>query len=110
MTNDKIEDLATQDAGPQPPEQTPEPEVELEHGYVVGLDKDGKFVFQLLGKKSGLVELLGIHQYANRQVDRLVDSQMNNNSAFVSNLVEQCYRDLKQTLSKIQDSLGTSKE
>jgi hypothetical protein len=53
--------------------ETKKPEIIL--GYAVGLRDDGNFVFELLGKQNGVVQLLGIHEYAERQVQMLVDAQ-----------------------------------
>ena len=48
---------------------------DLKIGYVVGLTKEDRFVFELFGQNKGLVELLGIHQHANRKVERVYDDQ-----------------------------------
>lgn len=53
--------------------ETKKPEIIL--GYAVGLKDDGSFVFELLGKQNGVIQLLGIHEYAERQVQILVDAQ-----------------------------------
>lgn len=43
-------------------------------GYIVGLTKAGDFVFDVLGQDKGLVEVLGINQYATMRVQQLVDN------------------------------------
>jgi len=58
----------TSDEQPQLPEPPP-----LEIGYVVGMTKDGNFVFELLGENRGLVQLLGIHEHAKRRVTAIYD-------------------------------------
>lgn len=37
-------------------------------GYIVALKEDGNFLFELIGKQHGLVELLGLHKYAEGKV------------------------------------------
>ena len=56
--------LATESPAPAKVEL---PEVEV--GYVVGLKPDGAFVFEVLGDKPGLVQLLGLHKYAEHRLD-----------------------------------------
>lgn len=40
-------------------------------GYTVALTKDNVFVFDVFGEEQGLVQLLGIHQYAAQRVKRV---------------------------------------
>jgi hypothetical protein len=42
---------------------------ELHAGYLVGVQPDGKFVFQALGRCQGLVELMGLHKYAEHRLE-----------------------------------------
>ena len=37
---------------------------DLEVGYVVGLTDEGNFIFDVFGKRKGLVEILGLQQHA----------------------------------------------
>ena len=41
---------------------------DLSVGYVVGLTNSGDFVFEVLGEHPGLVQLMGLHQYAAHRV------------------------------------------
>ena len=45
-------------------EQKPMEAEDLKIGYAVGMTPDGEFVFQVFGQDPGLVELLGVHRYA----------------------------------------------
>lgn len=47
---------------------------DLKIGYVVGLTEENNFVFQVFGQSQGLVELLGIHGHANRQIDAVYNN------------------------------------
>jgi hypothetical protein len=48
---------------------------DLKIGYVVGITQEGQFLFEMLGENKGLVELLGIHQHAAHQVNRIYGEQ-----------------------------------
>lgn len=37
-------------------------------GYAVGVKHDGSFVFEILGDTPGLVQLLGLHKYADHRL------------------------------------------
>jgi hypothetical protein len=63
-----------------PPEQPQEKTInvdELDTAYLVGLDTDGKFIFQIYGKNRGIVQLLGLEYHARAKVKSIYsDSQM----------------------------------
>lgn len=54
--------------------QQPEPTVEelkpedIQCGYVVAIKQSGEFVFETLGTNCGLIQLLGIHKYAEHRL------------------------------------------
>lgn len=43
-------------------------DAELKYGYVVAVDKDNNLVFQTFGKDMGIVELIGLHDFATEKV------------------------------------------
>lgn len=45
----------------------------LKAGYVVGVNDKSELVFEILGKDIGLVEMLGLHEYANHRIDVMKD-------------------------------------
>ena len=49
----------------------------LQCGYVVGLGDNGEFVFEVLGGNPGLVQLLGLHQYADHRLTYARDVNQN---------------------------------
>ena len=56
----------------------PAKEIRLEDtkiAYVVGMDQEGNFIFQVFGKEAGLLQLLGIHAHATRRVQALYDDK-----------------------------------
>jgi len=49
-------------------------EVRLEDtkiAYIVGMDQEGNFLFQVFGKEPGLLQLMGIHAHATRRVEAI---------------------------------------
>ena len=44
---------------------------DLKIGYVVGLEENGDFLFELFGTDRRLVELLGLHKYASYRIDTI---------------------------------------
>ena len=60
------------------PVAEPKKEVKLEDtkiAYVVGMDQEGNFIFQIFGKEAGLLQLLGIQAHANRQIQAIYDDK-----------------------------------
>jgi len=42
----------------------------LKYGYIIGLkEDDGEFLFDIIGKNTGIVELMGLHSYAGHRID-----------------------------------------
>lgn len=52
--------------------ENPEPQTinvnEMEVAYLIGLQPDGNFLFQIFGQRQGLVELMGLHQEATQRI------------------------------------------
>ena len=48
---------------------------DLKTGYVTGVTKEGQLVFQLFGARVGLIEVLGVHEFASRRVAQAYDQQ-----------------------------------
>jgi hypothetical protein len=94
-----------------PPQEENLREEDLKIGYVVGITPDGKFIFRVMGKEKGLLELLGIHEYASRNVQRLVDNKQMSGDALVHevgkavSLLNQKLDQLANTLLKPENSL-----
>lgn len=60
---------------PDNSEPTKEPPQEAKVGYVVGINGEGMFDFQVFGSEPGLVELLGLHQYASLRIQKLLNEK-----------------------------------
>jgi hypothetical protein len=74
-------------------------------GYVVGLQEDGKFFFEVLGNNNGLLQLLGLHSYAGHRIDCVKD--VNQGTGFpvlaqqnlqIAEVLKQISQDLKKLL------------
>jgi len=46
-------------------------------GYTIGVKEDGKLFFQIHGEKKGSIELLGLNALAFKQIQTLVDANLN---------------------------------
>jgi len=46
---------------------------DLKSGYTVGYKENGDFVFEIHGEDTGLVQLLGLHEYARHRVEFVRD-------------------------------------
>lgn len=58
---------------------------DLKFGYLVGVKGDGSFVFQILGEEKGVVQLMGINQFARRQLEVISDANMNQGEPLLAN-------------------------
>lgn len=78
-TPEKLEVPTTQEEKPEadaPTAESDTPSVEvpdLDYGYVVGVKPDGQFHFEALGSNQGLVQLLGVHKYAEHRLSVATD-------------------------------------
>lgn len=57
---------------------------DLAVGYVVGMDQQGNFIFQVVGQQPGLVELLGIHSFAGERVKDLFNAKQGKGDPLVN--------------------------
>jgi hypothetical protein len=57
---------------------------DLKAGYIVGITEEGNFVFELVGQKKGLVELLGMHSHASAKVKAFYDRSQTTGDALVA--------------------------
>lgn len=58
------------------PEQQTVDVNEMQIAYLVGLQPDGNFFFQVFGQKQGLVELMGLHQHVTHRLTMLQDQKV----------------------------------
>ena len=62
---------------PEQPAGKPVTLQDLKMGYVVGVTDDGNFIFEVVGKEQGLLELLGLQKFADSKVKNILDANQN---------------------------------
>lgn len=71
----KAQEVRTSAEEPAPEKKALNP-ADVKVGYAVGLSKDGEFFFDVFGTEAGLVQLLGIHEYARQRVEAVTDDRL----------------------------------
>lgn len=79
---------------------------ELEYGYVVGVQPDGGFVFQTVGAKQGLVQMLGVHQYAKHRLDVATDINQQYGYPLLAQQVHNLTEMVKVMLNMVSSAQG----
>jgi len=72
---------------------------EMSCAYVVGLKPDGSFVFEVLGDAPGLVQLLGLHKYAEHRLEVAKDINQGYGPPLLNQRLEQIQQMLKAMLN-----------
>lgn len=88
----------------QVPEQKPLALGDLKCGYVVGMTEEGDFVFDLVGKTKGLVELLGLHAFAQHKVSQVTEANQGSGDALVHELGRMVHA-LSDQVTQLQKNL-----
>ncbi len=68
-------DVATAEQEALEAQQPTQPEIKA--GYFVGLNSEGNFIFEITGTDKGLIEVLGLHQYASERIRQIVSDNTN---------------------------------
>lgn len=77
-------------------------ELTLSVGYSIGVRTDGGLFFQLHGEKQGAVELLGLNKLAEKQINTIVDSNLEQGEPQIIQGLNSIYKELqglKETLT-----------
>lgn len=82
-------------------------EVELRFGYTVGVDTEGKFVFQLLGNDRGFVQLLGLTKFAEQQISTLMDANLGQGLPRINAGLAVLNAKLEELLKRVNTEKGT---
>ena len=56
---------------------------QLSSGYIVGVTPEGQVVFDVVGSRKNLVEVLGLHEYAAKRVKALSDQALTSGDTLV---------------------------
>ena len=84
------------------PVPTPEPEKpELQYGFVVGVNKDGGVVLDMVGEKKGLIEMLGLCKYAEYHLNYTLDAASGQGAPILSQQIHQLAEMMKVLLNLI---------
>ncbi len=77
----------------------PEPDTsdEIKYAYVVGVKNNGQFVFDVHGDEIGLIELMGLHQYASRRIQGIFDDNHGTGDAITT----QIYKTIQELAAKL---------
>lgn len=67
-------------------------------GYVVGLSQNGDFVFEVLGEQVGLVELMGLHTYADHRLHVALEINQSYGVPLLAGMLENTQKMLKVLL------------
>lgn len=78
-------------------------------GYVVGLSKDGNFLFEVLGTEKNIVSLMGIHKYAEHEVTKLFEQNRFHGNALTLE-VGKAVGALHEKFDSLMRALGMSKK
>ncbi len=77
---------------------------DLRMGYVVGITEDGNFVFDVVGKEQGLLELLGLQKFAESKIKNVLDANQNQGDKLLFE-VAKTVGTLAQEVSKLVNAL-----
>lgn len=72
---------------------------EMKCGYVVGIQPDGEFVFEVMGEEVGLIELMGLHKYADHRLEVAKDISQAYGPALISQQIGQMNQMVKVLLN-----------
>jgi len=76
-------------------------------GYRVGVRENGEFIFEIIGSRPGLVEVLGVHEFAQRKVSLLYDRAQVEGQAAVAVQFNQMMKKFDSTIETFRDLLNT---
>jgi hypothetical protein len=72
-------------------------------GYVVGIKDTGEFVFEVLGESPGLVQLLGLHKYAEHRLEVAKDINQGYGTPLLAQQLSQVLSMMKVILNMLTE-------
>lgn len=81
---------------------------EMDVGYLVGLKPDGTFVFEVIGDKPGLVQLLGLHKYAEHRLEVAKDINQGYGIPLLAQTLSQIQQMMKVVLNMMTEQSKNS--
>lgn len=85
---EKVEPVLAEEVVDKQPESQQVNVDEMKIAYLVGLQPDGNFLFQVFGQNQGLVELLGLHVHATQRIQILQQQKLGTGDALVVELAK----------------------
>ena len=100
----KKQEKVSEDISLCPAEETEQEKKELKVGYAVGITDEGQFDFAIFGSEPGLVELMGLHKFAELRIQKLLqEKQMSGDT-----LVHEVGRAVAALHQKVDQLMGTT--
>jgi len=72
-------------------------------GFLVGVKQDGSFDFNVFGKEQGIVELMGLCNFATNQVNLLADNSLKQGLPLLANMLASISREVNELKKKMED-------
>ena len=86
-------------------------ELSLRCGFVVGLDQDDRFVFNMMGEPApGVLELLGLLGYAENHIQKLVNDALGVGDKLTINIAQSAVQAIMTKLNAIETRLPVPPE
>jgi hypothetical protein len=75
--------------------------IDIQYGFVVGVNKDGGVILDMVGEKRGLIEMLGLCKYAEYHLNYTLDAASGQGSPIISQQVHQLAEMMKVLLNVV---------
>ena len=95
-----VENVETTQAAAETPE-VEKKQVDLQYGFVVGVNQDGGVMLDMIGEKKGLIEMLGLCKYAEYHLGYTLDAASGQGSPIISQQIHQLAEMMKVLLNVI---------
>jgi hypothetical protein len=86
-------------------------QVGIKLGYVVGVDDQDELLFQIMGPRTDLLNLLGLHRYAEDQIEQIKNANLRAGWPVLAQQLDAIASQIKvitQTLSVIEEKIQES--
>ena len=100
----------TEKVVPKTEEAKSEPQTEVRQlpemtcGYVVGVQPNGDFVFEVIGSHPGVVQIAGLHKYASVKIDDIFDTRHSEATKSIVTKLKECVTLQKVIIQNILDN------
>ena len=77
------------DGDPDIPVTPPPDKPQMRCGYIIGIQDDGTFVFDILGTAPGVMELLGLHRIVQERLEARMDKHLGGKFSMLARRLDQ---------------------